>query len=78
MYSDSKGDRFAFIELDSIDDLRMIDYLGKLGVLINYKGALKKMGRLFAFYVEGEFVNLGTYTEYLITKHSSVDEKFCI
>lgn len=61
MYSDDKSNRFSFIQFDSFDELSAIDFLGRIGILQNYKGSLKKDGKMYAFYIVGEHMNLGAY-----------------
>jgi hypothetical protein len=64
--------------MDVMEDVRMVDYLGKEGLVINYKGLLKKEGKIYVFYGEEMFENLGGYSEELMKKQERVDERFCI
>lgn len=55
-----------------------MDSIAKSGILLNYRGALTKEGKLFGFYSMEEFKNMQDYADKLVTNNEAADERFCI
>lgn len=46
-----------------------MDSIAKSGILLNYRGALTREGKLFGFYSIDEFMNLDSYAERLLANN---------
>lgn len=49
IYSDHLNNRYLILPYTELSDVQAIDYLSRMGLILNYKGALQSYGVFYVF-----------------------------